>query len=203
MALLTSALYWIATGLLVPVVVLLLFYFGLALATVGRLYGQYVARSRRQSVLRPALDAATAATVVERLEPALNYRGPLPEALRTLIRHRASRPHREHTLSQFELHSEQRLATARQMARLGPMLGLMGTLIPMGPALVGLAAGDLQALASNLIVAFSTTVVGLTAGGIGFVAAQSQERWFTEDLNTLEFVDALLDGASPAEERAA
>jgi biopolymer transport protein ExbB/TolQ len=199
MALLTSALYWIATGLLVPVVVLLLFYFGLALATVGRLYGQYVSRSRRQGVLRPALAEATATTVIERVGPVLNHRGPLGDALRSLIHHRASRPHREHTLSQFELQSEQRLATARQMARLGPMLGLMGTLIPMGPALVGLAAGDLQALASNLIVAFSTTVVGLTAGGIGFVAAQSQERWFTEDLNTLEFVDALLDGASPAE----
>jgi len=193
MALLTSALYWIASGLLVPVVVLLLFYFGLALLTVGRLYSVYLSRTRRQATLSPALAESTPANVLERLEPIMGGRGRLAESLRQLAHHRASRPHRERTLSEFETQSERELATARAMARLGPMLGLMGTLIPMGPALVGLAAGDLEALASNLIVAFSTTVVGLTAGGIGFVAAQSQERWFTEDLNTLEFVDALLE----------
>ncbi len=194
MRLLTSALYWIASGLLVPVVVLLIFYFGLALVTVGRLYALYVSRMRLQAALVPALDGATTANVLERLSPVLKRPGRVVGTIRLLLEHRGSMPHRQRALAQFELDSERQLATARSMARLGPMLGLMGTLIPLGPALVGLAAGNLAALASNLVVAFSTTVVGLTAGAIGFVALQSQERWFTEDLNTLEFVDALLNG---------
>lgn len=91
------------------------------------------------------------------------------------------------------------------MAKVGPMLGLMRTLIRLGPALIGLSSGDLQTLAANLIVAFATTVVGLASGGIGFVAAQSQARWFTEDLNNLEFVESLLAMERPVtgeEERA-
>ena len=78
------------------------------------------------------------------------------------------------------------------MARLGPMLGLMGTLIPMGPALVGLAAGDIVAMAENLQVAFSTTVVGLFVGGIGFAVSQAKQRWHGEALNDLEFVSGLI-----------
>ena len=78
------------------------------------------------------------------------------------------------------------------MARLGPMLGLMGTLIPMGPALVGLAAGDIAAMAENLQVAFSTTVVGLFVGAIGFAVQQAKQRWHGEALNDLEFVSGLI-----------
>ena len=87
------------------------------------------------------------------------------------------------------------------MARLGPMLGLMGTLIPMGPALVGLAAGDIAAMAENLQVAFSTTVVGLFVGGTGFAVQQAKQRWHTEALNDLEFVSGLIGERTSTHER--
>ena len=96
-------------------------------------------------------------------------------AIGRLLAHGGSAAQREKVLADFEAGCETDLAPARTMARLGPMLGLMGTLIPMGPALVGLAAGDIVAMAENLQVAFSTTVVGLFVGGTGFAVQQAKQ----------------------------
>ncbi len=68
----------------------------------------------------------------------------------------------------------------------------MGTLIPMGPALVGLAAGDIASMAYNMQVAFATTVVGLFSSAIGFITQQTKQRWYLQDLNNLEFFAELL-----------
>ena len=68
------------------------------------------------------------------------------------------------------------------------MLGLMGTLIPMGPALVGLSTGDIGSMAYNMQVAFATTVVGIVIGAIGFITLQVKQRWVADDMNILEYV---------------
>ena len=73
------------------------------------------------------------------------------------------------------------------------MLGLMGTLIPMGPALVGLSTGDIASMAYNMQVAFATTVVGLFAAAIGFITQQVKQRWYVQELAHLEFVAGLLN----------
>ena len=80
------------------------------------------------------------------------------------------------------------------------MLGLMGTLIPMGPALVGLSTGDIGSMAYNMQVAFATTVVGLFSAAIGFITQQVKQRWYTRDLNRLEFVSEVLDGCAGEQE---
>ncbi len=71
---------------------------------------------------------------------------------------------------------------------MGPILGLMGTLIPMGPALVGLATGDIASMAYNMQVAFATTVVGLVVSAIGFLTQQVRERWSVKDITMLEYL---------------
>lgn len=50
------------------------------------------------------------------------------------------------------------------VTRLGPMLGLMATLIPLGPGLIALGQGDTITLADSLLTAFDATVTGLAAG---------------------------------------
>jgi biopolymer transport protein ExbB/TolQ len=99
-----------------------------------------------------------------------------------------NRLYAEKEIMDFELACEKDLAQSKTITRLGPMLGLMGTLIPMGPALVGLAAGDIASMAQNMQVAFSTTVVGLFAGALGYVLQLIKQRWYVEDLNNLEFI---------------
>lgn len=80
------------------------------------------------------------------------------------------------------------------MIKFGPMLGLMGTLIPMGPALVGLATGDIASMAYNMQVAFATTVVGMLVAGIGLITLQERQRFYACSLNALEFVFHKLTG---------
>lgn len=77
------------------------------------------------------------------------------------------------------------------MARLGPIVGLMGTLIPKGHALGQLALGDVSAMTQNLQVAFANTVVGLFIGALGFIVQQGRQRWYQQEVDMLEHLHDL------------
>ena len=80
------------------------------------------------------------------------------------------------------------------VTRIGPTLGLMGTLIPMGPGLAALGAGDVNTLASAIIVAFDTTVVGIGAGAVAYFVSKVRRRWYEEYLSDLDaLTDTILD----------
>ena len=96
-------------------------------------------------------------------------------------------------LNDFEIEADKDLAVSKTLAKLGPMLGLMGTLIPMGPALVGLSTGDIASMAYNMQVAFATTVVGLFSSAIGFMTLQVKQRWYVREMADLEYVASLYD----------
>ena len=165
----SDILYWISTGLLVPVIVLLIFFFGRSLLLIGSFFGQYLARLPKKN---PSL------VVVY---------------LNRLLEARDNAPLRQRLLADFEIEADRDLSTSKTLSKMGPMLGLMGTLIPMGPALVGLSTGDIASMAYNMQVAFATTVVGLFAAAIGFITQQVKQRWYLKDLSNLEFVAELLN----------
>ena len=96
-------------------------------------------------------------------------------------------------IANFEIAADKDLAISKTLTKLGPILGLMGTLIPMGPALAGLASGDIASMAYNMQIAFATTVVGLVAGAIGFLTQQVKQRWYLQDMTNLEFIAALIN----------
>jgi biopolymer transport protein ExbB/TolQ len=100
----------------------------------------------------------------------------------------------EKLLQDINFEMTKKLERSRFVARVGPMFGLMGTLIPMGPALLGLSAGDIDTLANNLIIAFGTTVVGLMAGAIGFMVATVRTRWYKHDISDIEYLSEILFG---------
>ncbi len=189
----SDILYWISTGLLVPVIVLLIFFFGRALLLIGGFFGQYMAIRRTAALLGKELDGLNrdnVATLSERLpkkNPSLvvSYLKRLLEADGAAMRQRL--------LADFEIGADKDLATSKTLGKMGPMLGLMGTLIPMGPALVGLSTGDIASMAYNMQVAFATTVVGLFAAAIGFITGQVKQRWYLKDMTDLEFVAELLN----------
>ncbi|WP_304649766.1 MotA/TolQ/ExbB proton channel family protein, partial [uncultured Duncaniella sp.] len=91
-------------------------------------------------------------------------------------------------LSEYEIEADKELSTSKVLTKMGPILGLMGTLIPMGPALVGLATGDIASMAYNMQVAFATTVVGLVVSAIGFLTQQVKERWAVKNITMLEYL---------------
>ncbi len=79
-----------------------------------------------------------------------------------------------------------RVERADFFARVGPMLGLMGTLIPLGPGLAALSMGDVSQLAQAVTTAFDTTVLGLLIGIIGFVLGRLRRRWYDKVLAAVE-----------------
>ncbi len=76
------------------------------------------------------------------------------------------------------------------LARIAPMLGLMGTLIPLGPGLAALGTGELSILTTAMSVAFDTTVLGLLVGIVGFVLGRVRRRWYDQALRCMETQNA-------------
>jgi biopolymer transport protein ExbB/TolQ len=89
--------------------------------------------------------------------------------------------------------ASKRLDRTRIWIRLGPIIGLITTLIPISPALVALAKGDLQVLSANLVVAFSTTVIALLVSGMAFVISLFRERAYMQDVSDIEYALELLE----------
>ena len=79
-----------------------------------------------------------------------------------------------------------RLERADLLARIPPMLGLMATIIPLGPGLAALGKGDPAQLASAVTVAFDATVLGLVAGIGGLIVGKLRRRWYEEVLESME-----------------
>ncbi|VUD46740.1 hypothetical protein TDB9533_00885 [Thalassocella blandensis] len=86
--------------------------------------------------------------------------------------------YRHAKLNRFEEYTLQRLERSDLLARCGPILGLMGTLIPLGPGLMALSDGNISILATALSVAFDTTVVGLLVGLLAFILSRLRRRWY-------------------------
>ena len=185
----TDALYWISTGLLVPVVVLLIWFFLRALLLLGGWFGSWLDVRRLQGKLdlAPLKDYTTLDAFAASLP---QDRSPLASALRHVVE-ADNMAHVEKAFADFELAASRDIALPKTLSKMGPMLGLMGTLIPMGPALVGLSSGDIASMAYNMQVAFATTVVGLFSAAVGFVVLQCKQRWYQRDLATLDFVAQL------------
>ena len=87
-----------------------------------------------------------------------------------------------HKLRSWQQSYSKSLSANRLMIKVGPSLGLMGTLIPMGTALASLSQGDLLIMSANMVTAFTTTVVGMAAGLTAFLLHYKQTEWMKKDL---------------------
>lgn len=185
----SNILYWISTGLLVPVIVLLIFFFLRSLILIGTFFGQYLNERKNAAPLYERIRQLTPTTLSE-------FSSTLPSAPRSelgayarrIVEEGSNESKTELLIAEYEMATEKNVATSKVLTKMGPILGLMGTLIPMGPALVGLASGDIASMAYNMQVAFATTVVGLVVSAIGFVTQQAKERWGVRNLTILEYL---------------
>ncbi|MBQ5993339.1 MAG: MotA/TolQ/ExbB proton channel family protein [Bacteroidales bacterium] len=193
MHIISDILYWISSGLLVPVIILLIYFFIRSLILIGSFFGQYLEIRKTGKWMTDEFKMLNAVNVADYMER-------MPRKSRTLVAaymrqmwdDRSNKARIDKLVSDFEIAADKDLSLSKTLTKLGPMLGLMGTLIPMGPALVGLAAGDIASMAYNMQVAFATTVVGLFSSAIGFITQQTKQRWYLQDLNNLEFFAELL-----------
>lgn len=202
-----QAIFHVASALEVPVLILAL----LALALVVYELGSYVVelrgRSRRRfESLRLGAEQARKA-LLENNRPAASAavsgtaRSPAMASTLAFIVANARIDGSDHQLNKaladFDFDAQRRLARTRMLVRAGPALGLMGTLIPLSPALTGLAAGNTAQLSHDLRVAFSVTVVGLLIGAVAFGLSLSRDRMYSQDLSDLQYVAAVIDDPRP------
>jgi biopolymer transport protein ExbB/TolQ len=86
---------------------------------------------------------------------------------------------------QMELVVLKQLEGVRLCSRVAPMLGLIATMIPMGPALVAVASGESQGVAQSLAPAFASVIVALASASITFVVYTVRRRWLMRELVTV------------------
>ena len=97
----------------------------------------------------------------------------------------------------LELHLLKLIEPLRITSRVAPMLGLVATMIPMGPALIAVSAGNAQGMAQNLVVAFSAVIIALLSAAITYLVLTVRRRWLLQELNELLTAPA---AATPANE---
>jgi len=192
---LQAVIYGVATAMLYPVLALEVLALIVAVFETGRFTLEVI---RRATVRRKLDIEATATSIAESggdggtvlgLLRAMTSSPAAAQAVRSLGGGAdLSRTRVLKALADGELAVSRRLERTRVLIRFGPILGLMGTLIPISPALVGLAQGDVQTLSDNLVIAFSTTVVGLLIGGLGYLVTTVRDRYYQQDIVELEYV---------------
>ena len=192
MELISKTLFGIANSLLIPDIILLIVFFIRALVLLGSTYNQFMVRRRNNRRL---------ATVIKELQPSSigSLRDLLPEKhdglfteyLADILDHPADEAYTDYLITQYETEVAKDVNLSRLLTKLGPVLGLIGTLISMSPALVGLSTGDISGMAYNMQVVFSATVVGLVISAVGLFTQQLKTRWYAKDVNDLEFVSRI------------
>jgi biopolymer transport protein ExbB/TolQ len=183
-AFLHSAIYLISTILLYPALVVLLLSFVILVVSGGAFLAEWAERARMKvpvpddwpAILhgRKVLHHYMGATL-EKLQDILNGPHPTWEEVEIL-------------LSRTRLRFLKKLEHLRILVRVGPSVGLIGTLIPMSTGLAALSQGDMSRLSSDLVLAFATTVVGLSVGVTAFVLHTIRSRWLESDLEILALV---------------
>jgi len=189
-----TILYTISTALLYPVVILLIFFCLWLMVYSGSFMAEWVKRRHFRS-------NGPLAGCLETIQKAEHLPSEIGENLPFHITHYARKleeiikgdglfmEEQVEDLNQRKEHSLIReVDKIRLIVRIGPSLGLMGTLIPMGTGLAGLTQGNMAQLSSSLILAFTTTVVGLALGITAHLFSVVKERWVAEDMRHINLI---------------
>ncbi|MCD4842886.1 MAG: MotA/TolQ/ExbB proton channel family protein [Methanosarcinales archaeon] len=193
----TSTMFMISNSLLYPVIIALLGLIAWSLISIGQFVSEYSSRNRdvprlKNGCMNAGIKIRTGdykeASIILVSSGSNDFLKGFIKDLSTSIGVERFSIDAEKLLQDYEIKIADALMQARLVARVGPMLGLMGTLIPMGPALMGLSTGNIQQLAANLVIAFSTTVLGLLAGGVAYCILLIKKKWYIQDLSDMEYV---------------
>lgn len=193
MEVISKTLFWVANSLLIPDIIILLFLFGRSLLLIGSFYDQFMTKRKNDKAIGNRIKELSNFSMDE-LKAVIpkNDNSLFIKYLRDLLTTPPSEAYSDFLISNFENEADKDLALSKMLAKMGPVLGLIGTLIAMSPALVGLSTGDISGMAYNMQVVFATTVVGLVVFAIGLVTLQTKQRWYAKDVNNLDYVSRIL-----------
>lgn len=183
-ALLQSAIYLISSTLLYPAMLVLLAAFIVMIISVGAFLAEWAERARRKKTAY----ADVKQMLCDAKQPH-GYQGLVLEYLREILdQPRPTWAEVENLWLAAKQRLWKRLDYLRILVRVGPSMGLICTLIPMTTGLAALSQGDMSRLSSDLVIAFSTTVVGLAVGVTAYVLYTIRARWLEGDLEALQLI---------------
>ena len=200
---LTGSLDVISQSLTIPVLVILLIIVIISIITLGGAISEYTSRKKvpvgtDRDLIYAINSAASIDALISTIENA-----EIPKAQKKVLTEIASssaldKNSIEALARKLVEYEEEKIDKTLQrtdiITRVGPTLGLMGTLIPMGPGLAALGAGDVNTLAESLTLAFNTTIVGIGSGALCYVIGKVRSGWYDRYLSDLDALsDAVLD----------
>jgi biopolymer transport protein ExbB/TolQ len=184
-ALLKTFIYLISSSLLYPVLLLLVILTLVIIVAAGSFFAEWLARVRLQAC--PSLELPA---LLKSGQPSTAVSHRVNQYLRALHQARRNERHAdagvENLLQETSLKLWKSMDRLRILVRAAPSLGLIGTLIPMGTGLAALGQGDMTRLTTDLVIAFTTTVVGLAIGTLAFFFYTVRRRWIEEDIKNME-----------------
>lgn len=190
-ALLKTFIYLVSSSLLYPVLLVLSILVLVIIVQSGGFFAEWLERVRLQScpseqlpqLLQTGQAKAIISHRVNRYIQTLNQLLATPGDTEIAV---------ENLLQSTTLELWKSMDRLRILVRTGPSLGLLGTLIPMGTGLAALGQGDMTKLSSDLVIAFTTTVVGMAVGTVAFCFYTVRRRWLEEDIKNMELATELL-----------
>lgn len=195
--------YIFSNSLLYPVMILLILFVILSLILAGEFITEYTRRHRDQRELEKEThkicnimesSASPESKYKEAASVLRGFDGKQTQMVASFAKDAAvsveggDLKHVEKIADDYEVRMMKRTEKTKIITTVGPMLGLMGTLIPLGPALIGLTDGNIDELATNLVIAFATTVIGLFVAGISFCLTTIRNRWYWQDMIDIDYI---------------
>ncbi len=195
---LENGLFALSQVLRLPVIALLWVCVLTGLFMVGSCLMDFLARRRERrnfdlkSWLRagPALDAGGAR---QHTLPA-SLRALLLDAEKGKVEETLRQGGLEHLVLEREDRTRRTLAGSRMLVKVGPSLGLLGTLIPMGSALASLATGNLEIMAGQMVIAFTTTIIGIAAGTMAYIVVVVRQAWVNQEVREQRYLAERIAG---------
>ncbi len=195
MTILGKVLHSMTSVLQIPVVIILILFIAAILVAIGWIISEYMNEHKHMQVQLPKLlDEIRAGE--QPIEEIIGTSGLLKtqkEALIEITKHSDFNDLMLESLAANLLEREQerydaKLKPTDLLSKLGPMFGLLGTLIPLGPGIIALGQGDTMTLSQSLMTAFDTTIAGLIVAAIAIVISTIRRGWYNNYMSVLETV---------------
>ena len=191
---LTSTLDLVSQSLQIPVIIFLLLFAVAVVVLLGGLIREFrhrktISNAEMKNLISGISNAGSESemlSIIENSEIPNSQKNDLKEIISSDMDMESKIALAKKLVSSREKKLEKRLSYTDIITRIGPTLGLMGTLIPMGPGLAALGTGDIVTLSNAIIVAFDTTVVGIGAGALAYVISKIRRRWYGEYIANLD-----------------
>lgn len=197
----TDALRVIASSMQTPVILVLLLLIAVAVIMTGILIAEFITERRHMKVKLPEVlnELEKREKSAEEIIAESGLLKRQKRALAIVLEQRELTPLKREALAgelmeMESQHYELRVKITDLISRLGPMFGLLGTLIPLGPGIIAMGRGDTYTLSESLLTAFDTTIAGLIAAAVATVLSQIRKRWYSHYMGQLSVVmESLLE----------